>query len=139
MFKIAIPAAFILAVGGLAGSNGMSKLQGWLSGPQPYSLTVEQLVYKDGMFGQQMGVTGIKALPGDWSAEIDRDGKTLCRGAGHGLYDQDEYKQVKFFTPNEWTGAICPKLKSGDIGRAVWTYTNVNGLRVHVSGEVRVP
>ena len=131
----------LLLVAFLAGAQGFELIQGFAGGPKPYTLAPEKLSYSDGKVHQKMHVDGIAAIPGAWSAEIDRHGQTICRGAGNGLYDKEEYKAAKKFTPRDWTGdKECPEyLRTGDTLRAVWTYTDLNGQTVNVSTSFVVP
>ena len=135
--KVFLPVA--LAIGTLAGIQGASIVIDLASHPEPYSLSLQRLYYKDGKVWQQLQVSGgAESIPGKWVAEIDRGQTTLCRGAGPGLYNKAEYSEPKPFTPTEWTGDECPKIKSGDVGRVVYTYENVDGHRLSVTGTFQV-
>lgn len=113
---------------------GMTVWQSFADKPTTYVMELLQLSYNNGKIIQQIQVNGKNRLPAKWTAEIERDGNPICGGSGANVYSKDS--RLKFFSPSDWTGDVCPELKNGDVARAVWEYTTVNGFNASIWGEV---
>ena len=122
----------ITGAGGLSFLAGIGLMEAIDTIPEPRALILERLEFKSGKFVQRHVVTGEKPIRARWAAEIMRGDTHLCSGGGTSVYTSG----INGFTPNEWTGATCPPIKVGDIGRAVWEYTSPRGYVVSITGEV---
>ena len=98
------------------------------------NLVLEELRYNgDGTVTQRLSGD----IPADWAANIVRvsNGMTqvLCTGQGiaSGIYIGSE----DTYSTDVWTGADCPALISGDVGKASWTYKNEHGFTVTTIGQ----
>ena len=129
-------AAIVTAMGvaGLGMGVGVEKTTSAITSPPPsVSMSLKKLVYEHGEFGQSFEVSG-GAIKAEWAAEVIRGNRQLCLGGGQAPYEGKS--EIKYFTPDQWTGSECPELQTGDIGRAVWTYRTIDGLFVTISGEI---
>lgn len=105
-----------------------------LSSSPPIALVLAQLTYEDGMIHQQLTVQGTDVINADWAAKFERDGRAICGGGGAWPYTGGSATM----TPDAWTGDDCPELQVGDVGTAVWTWTDSDGTQKSVSGVIEV-
>lgn len=122
------------AVSFLAGAGGADIISDFHKNPEPYGLQLVSLDYKDGEFHQIVAPINTDIVQADWSAQILRGDIPLCGDGGRAPYDGEP----KRMDPDSWTGDTCPPLKHGDRAIATWTYKNVNGNIVTISGKVKI-
>lgn len=117
-----------------AGAGGYDAAKNVFSDPKPYGLQFVSLEYRDGRFTQDIRVLNADAVRAEWAAKIMRGTDILCAGGGTSTY------QGKLVTmaPDVWVGDNCPPLEAGDMAFASWTYENVNGKNVTISGELEI-
>lgn len=108
-----------------------------VSPPPDRVLRLEQLHWDADAGGVVQQLSG--NIEAEWKARFYRRDNgwinVLCRGGADGIY----VGEVQRYTPDEWTFADCPELQSGDIGRASWTYTDLNGFQITIIGEFTIP
>lgn len=126
--SIAAVTSFFTGVGGVEVADRL------LSQPKPFGLHLVNLEYQSGFVKQNIQPINSEAVRAEWAAKFTRSGRVLCAGGGASNYDGTVHE----FTPSEWTGQDCPVLQAGDIGSASWTYKDVNGNLITISGKVEV-
>lgn len=126
--------AVALGVSTMTGIGGVTIVSNITQSPKPYGLHLVALEYNGGMINQNIQPINTNAVPAEWAAKFIRSGRVLCAGGGRSNYDGTLHK----FTPQEWTGMPCPELQAGDVGSASWTYKDVNGNLITISGKVNV-
>ncbi len=98
----------------------------------PVAMSLKSLKYEKGMFRQHIAITGRGVIHGEWASEIDRDGVHLCGGDGKAPYEG----APKGMSPNDWTDDECPPLRTGDIARVTWEWTDEDGLVRSIGGRL---
>ena len=100
----------------------------------PRSLVLELLQYNpDNTVTQRLSGD----IAASWVTRITRIengiSKHLCSGSGlaKGIYTGVS----STWTVDDWVGAQCPEVLPGDIGTAIWTYTNQFGYEVATTGR----
>ena len=116
----------------LAGVGGTDIVQNIISEPKPYGLQLVELDYKDGDFEQLVVPINTDVVRAKWAAQIIRNGRPICGGGGTAPYTGEK----KYMDANTWTDDECPTLIAGDRAIASWTYENVDGKNITISGEV---
>jgi len=116
----------------LMGVGGYELAETIISKPKPYGLQLQELSYVDGDIHQLVVPINAEAVPAVWASKISRGERILCYGGAKSNYDGVKH----IFTPSEWTGGDCPELQPGDIASASWSYQDVNGKTITLSGNV---
>ena len=135
---IAVGSACIASLLGFSvGVGGVDVVQSLIKDPEPFSMTLSDLEYRDGRFYQSFDIRGGRShTTADWSAEIKRGDHQLCSAGGTAPYN-DKSEGVSSYTPKEWAGAACPdKLQDGDVATAIWQYKGFNGLIHSIKGQI---
>ena len=126
----------LMGVVGFATGVGVVDTAQHVLGPPPERfMQVSELSIDrtSGTVTQQLNVQG-GPINANWSAEILRDGDSLCSGGGVAPYNGE----TAVFSIDGWVGAKCPDLNVGDLARAVWEYRTKEGFTVSVGSEVIV-
>lgn len=136
---IVYTATALLSALGLLGGIGIADVvESVTEPPGQLIMTLKELRFEDGKFGQSFRVTGKGKIKADWAAKVTRGSDILCAGGGTAPYSDAVKKELSTMAPDIWTGDDCPPLQAGDIGEAIWTYKTQDGSKVTISGEVTV-
>lgn len=100
--------------------------------PPPRAIIANGLHWDGKKIGQDLTINSGPVV-GDWSASIWRDGKRLCGGGDRSDYETRPAGNIKWMTPDVWTGGTCPPIKPGDTARAVWEWFAEDGSRKSTS------
>jgi hypothetical protein len=115
-----------------AGIGAYEVGEDFINEPSPYGLQLVSLEYREGNFHQKVVPINAKVVRAKWAAKISRNGTHLCSGGSEAPYDGKSLSM----TASQWTGDDCPALKTGDVAFASWTYENVDGKNITISGEI---
>jgi hypothetical protein len=97
------------------------------------SMAVINVAFANGLFSQDLIVESDNPILATWAAAVNRGNFVLCSGFGMAPYDPRKAGEVRIFTPNQWTGGKCPRLKAGDVARVSWRYKTMLGFEKTIS------
>lgn len=122
------------------GVGGVDVIQTYTATPAPRQIQLVSLDYRDGKIGQDLIVSGAPEVPARWTALIRRPGRvgSVCDGSGNWNYPKRNKGDVKWFTPDEWTGGTCPPLQVGDELSVTYEYTTVEGFVTVSGGNLKI-
>ncbi|MCC6479989.1 MAG: hypothetical protein IT552_12365 [Sphingomonadaceae bacterium] len=132
-----------LALSMMVGYGGSTFVKDVTAPPPPRAIVPVSLHWDADRreIGQLLRVEGAP-INASWGASFWRAGRKLCGSGGRaeypprdGVYPGD----VKWLTPDRWTGSTCPPLQPGDVASANWEWLTETGAIRSASIEFKLP